>query len=255
MNTRYFTCLLLGLIILSTESFAQGSMRDLNINQDSNLIQGLFKMPSSNKNEKFPLIVWLHGSGERGYDNRKQYCNGLEHLDSILDLPKYQAFVFAPQCPAYEKWCAYDKNDEVHHYVDSISKMEFKLLNTVKYITNTYPIDKNRIYLIGLSMGGFGVWDMLARFPGRFAAGIPICGGGDPFQAKLYCKTPIRAFHGKKDNVINPLNSINIVEAIYQLNCNLDIKLTLYPYENHGCWNRAIREPGLLDWLFKQTLH
>lgn len=242
-------------LILCQRLCAQSNMEALQFNSNNQLLQGLFKSPIIQGNKQFPLIIWLHGSGECGNDNKKQFCNGIEYLDSLLDTQKYQAFLYAPQCPEQNQWSVYQDKFEIHQFSDSATKVEVRLMQTIEYLTKKHPIDQKRIYLIGLSMGGYAVWDLLARYPGQFAAGIPICGGGDPKIAKLYCNSPVWAFHGKRDDIVNVENTIQIIDAIKSQECQIDTKMTIYPDQNHGCWGRAVREPGMLDWLFSKSLY
>jgi len=103
-------------------------------------------------------------------------------------------------------------------------------------------------------MGGYGTRDLLTRYPEIFAAAIPICGGGDPSKLDAFCNKPIWAFHGDKDNVVKVSNTINVMKAITDHNCNKESKMTIVPNEGHAVWYKAIETPGLLEWLFRNKL-
>jgi predicted peptidase len=126
-------------------------------------------------------------------------------------------------------------------------------MDLLEKLIHKYPIDKKRIYVTGLSMGGFGAWDMICRYPGKFAAAIPICGGGDTGKAQLLVNTPIWAFHGSNDKVVKVILSRNMINAIKANGGNP--KYTEYKGVGHDCWINAYKEKGLLEWLFGQKLN
>ena len=113
-----------------------------------------------------------------------------------------------------------------------------------------YSVDARRVYLTGLSMGGYGTWELAARQPQRFAAVVPICGGGDERQASRLSALPIWAFHGAADNVVFPIRSQKMVDAIRAAGGK--IQYTQYPGVGHNSWNQAYRSDELLKWLFAQ---
>lgn len=216
----------------------------------------LLKSPRTiSNNRKFPLIVWLHGSGERGNDNKRQYCNGLETLDTCLNSYEFQAFLCAPQCPVNEGWSYYDVKSDIHKFNPQAPLVQKHLIELINKLIEQYPIDADRIYLMGLSMGGYGVWDLLTRYRSTFAAAVPICGGGDPTKVSSICGVPIWAFHGEEDDVVKVSNSISVMKAIADNNCNNNSMLKVVPNVGHSVWNYAIHYPGLLEWLFDQRLN
>ena len=113
-----------------------------------------------------------------------------------------------------------------------------------------FPIDPDRIYVTGLSMGGFGTWDLIARFPDRFAAAVPVCGGGDPGTAPLIRDLPVWAFHGALDRVVPPSNSRVMVRALQEAGARPGY--SEYPDVGHNSWTKAYEDPYLLPWLFEQ---
>lgn len=211
------------------------------------------KPQNFNENDtiKYPLILFLHGSGERGFDNELQ----ITYIDKIFGSEsfrkKYACFVLAPQCPEEMRWVDVDWNLTTHKIPDSMSEPMKLVVIMLNNVLRNYPIDKNRIYITGLSMGGYGTWDLIARFPNLFAAAIPICGGGDENTANLIYKIPIWTFHGAKDKVVPVSRTQNMVKAIQAQGGTP--KYTEYPNEGHLVWNLAYTTVGIWDWLFGQV--
>ncbi len=199
---------------------------------------------------KYPLILFFHGAGERGNDNKAQ----LTYIDKIFGSEKfrdkYPAIIILPQCPKNKRWVEVDwslkKSAMPKNMSDPMRLTVALLMSTIK----KYPIDTNRIYVTGLSMGGFGTWDIIARFPDLFAAAIPICGGGDENTAKSIAHIPIWAFHGSKDRVVPVIRSRNMIKAIRKNGGKP--KYTEVPNKGHFVWNIAYATPGLWKWLFSQ---
>ena len=208
--------------------------------------------------KKYPLILFLHGSGERGNDNELQLVHGaiLFLRDSIRK--NYPAIVVFPQCPLNSYW------SNVHFTIDTVSKkriMQFPvnseptiamkmLLRLLGKLQHDYKLDKKRIYVGGLSMGGMGSFELVSRKPKLFAAAFPICGGANPVTAKKIKEPAWWIFHGLKDNVVDPDLSRQMATALKEVGA--DVKLTLYPEANHNSWDPAFAERDLLFWLFSQ---
>jgi predicted peptidase len=201
--------------------------------------------------KKYPLILFLHGAGERGNDNQLQ----LNYIDSVFANDNFQktnpCFVLAPQCPSDKRWVEVDWNLDKHILPENPS-ISLKLVNSlIDSLISVLPIDENKIYITGLSMGGYGTWDFISRYPEKFAAAVPICGGGDENTASKIANIPIWCFHGAKDKVVKTLRSQNMINAIVKSGGNP--KYTEYPELGHLCWNRAYSTPELYTWLFSQT--
>lgn len=197
------------------------------------------------ENQKYPLVIFLHGLGERGNDNTVT----LKHIAPLFLNEKnrndYPCFLVVPQCPTSGCWTYPDWYQEpkkpiktVSELIDSLSVLPF--------------IDKTRIYITGLSMGGFGTWYLLTRFPTIFAAAIPICGGGDWNQVDKFKHVPIWAFHGTKDKTHPPEQTRKMIETLKKAGGSP--KYTEYKKAGHDSWTQAYNEPQLLPWLFKQRL-
>ena len=133
---------------------------------------------------------------------------------------------------------------------DTISDYAGMTMELTDWLLSTLPIDTNRIYVTGLSMGGFGTWDLISRYPNKFAAAAPVCGGGDIKQAHKLVNIPIWAFHGAKDRVVTVNRTRDMIEAIK--NSGGTPKYTEYPNLGHFCWDAAYNEQDFLEWLFSQ---
>ncbi len=202
-----------------------------------------------NNAEKYPIILFLHGAGERGIDNEK-HLKHIAHLASEESQKDYPCYILAPQCPAGTKWVNVEWTLK-SHVMPAISPTLQATLDLLKKVLQNNKIDEKRIYVVGLSMGGFGVWDILCREPKLFAAAIPICGGGDESQAYLIKDIPIWAFHGLQDKVVLPSRTQNMVKAIEKLNGKA--QMTLYPEIGHAAWEKALHSPETWQWLFSQS--
>lgn len=198
---------------------------------------------------KYPLVIFLHGSGERGSDNEAQLKWGVKAFTNKRILASYRPIVVAPQCPAGERWSAYDF-DNMNMKEDPTREMVL-LKSLIDYILETMPVDPNRVYITGLSMGGFGTFDAVARYPELFAAAVPVCGGGDPQQAKNMASVPMWIFHGAKDTTVGVNFSTDMYDAL--LKAGAFPGLTIYPEAGHFSWIAAYHDDMMMDWLFSQS--
>ena len=216
--------------------------------------------PRSTDTGKYPLIIFLHGAFEKGNDNERQLdIGGLFFVrDSIRK--NYPAYVLFPQCPANDAWVYFENT--IDYTTGKASDWSFPfnkvpatvtivLKKLVDSLAATGKVDLSRIYIAGLSQGGMGVLDMVARFPSLFAAGISICGAGEPATARLFAgKVPLWLFHGEQDDVVPVGFSREYAQRIKRYGGN--VKYTEYPGIGHSSWVQAFAEPGLLSWLFSQ---
>jgi predicted peptidase len=208
--------------------------------------------------KKYPLVVFLHGSGERGIDNEKQLTWGADIFLDSLNRNRYPAIVLFPQCPPNETWAntiRTEVKDSLGGFrLDTLAKLKNStklLLNFIDTLAAGGGIDKQRIYIGGLSMGGFGTFEILWRRPDLFAAAIAICGGGTPEKVSSYApKLPIWVFHGDADAVVPVGNSRIMVTALRS--AKMSVTYTEYPGINHDSWKNAFAEPKLMDWIFSQ---
>lgn len=201
----------------------------------------------------YPLVLFLHGAGERGDDNEKQLVHIAPIFESDSIRKKYPSFTVFPQCPEEDFWAKMEQVDGNWTPISSgpPAPSLSRVMNLVDNLIEQYPIDTNRIYISGLSMGGFGTFDYLARAPHKFAAAIPICGGGDTTYAESYAHVPMKIFHGAADKVVSPQLSRDIYNALQKAGAG-DVEYIEFPGVGHDAWTPAFEYEGLLDWMYKQ---
>ncbi len=210
----------------------------------------LLKPENYDSKQSYPLVLFLHGAGERGDDNDKQLIHGIPEFARPENRQKYPCFLAAPQCPDKVKWVDTDWTADAHKQPAEPTEPLRLTMELLDALPKEFNIDRKRIYVTGLSMGGFGTWDILARRPDLFAAAAPVCGGADEATAPKIAKIPIWAFHGAKDTVVKPARSRNMIAALKKAGGSP--KYTEYPDEGHGSWAPAYRDPELFQWLFAQ---
>ena len=206
------------------------------------------------KSKSYPLVLFLHGSGERGNDNEKQLVHGASLFTDSLNRQKYPAIVLFPQCPANQSWVTIkDKRDAKFEFI--VGKEPAMPLYLAKKLVDTYrkteAVDSKRIYILGLSLGGMGTFDLICRNPNLFAAAIPICGAVNFERLKKVKKMPIRIYNGDSDNSVSPEYSRN---AFIELKADGSqrVEHIEYPGVGHDSWTPAFAEPDFLKWLFSQ---
>ncbi len=210
----------------------------------------ILKPNDYDKTKKYPLVLFLHGAGERGDDNKKQLVHAMTDFASDDVMQKHPAFVIAPQCPTDHKWVNVDWSADSHEMPVMPSKSMKLSLDLLDALQREFNIDAQRIYVTGLSMGGFGTWDAVQRRPVTFAAAIPVCGGGDPAIAKSFDHIPIWCFHGGADTVVKPARSRQMIDALKA--SGGEPKYTEYDGVGHNSWAATYANREVLDWLFKQ---
>jgi predicted peptidase len=200
--------------------------------------------------ELYPLVLFLHGAGERGNNP----ADVLAHFPVLMGGPYrqvYPSFVLSPQCRDEKFWARIHWRDPAGRMADEPGSMMKMVMAILDHSLATLPIDPNRVYLTGLSMGGFGCWELATRRPTTFAAVAPICGGGDPDRVAILKNVPIWAFHGADDNVVDVIHSRRLIDALRKIGANP--RYTEYPHAGHHSWVPAYdRASGLLDWMFAQ---
>lgn len=200
---------------------------------------------------KFPLVIFLHGVGERGTDNEVQTKHISELFLDERNRGKYPCYLVAPQCPKGYSWSNFKQVNGETALSPGPSKPMKLLISLIESIIKEFPVDESRIYVTGLSMGGFGTFDLIARYPEKFAAAVPVCGGGDPKTAGRIKHIPIWAFHGALDKTVTPQQSRRMISALQKEGATPGY--TEYPDVAHDSWVYAYREPHLIHWLFNQT--
>ena len=203
----------------------------------------------------YPLIVFLHGAGERGDDNALQLKHFVARMATEQMRQKYPCFILAPQCPKERRWVDVDWGDVRGGAFPE--RPSLPLAGAIKAYRETLesrPIDRSRIYITGLSMGGYGTWHLADLLRDEVAAAVPICGGGDVGDAKRYVGLPLWVYHGAKDRAVPVERSRQMVEAIRKVDG--DVNYTEYIDGGHQIWDDAYfgtdDDPGVLPWLFEQ---
>lgn len=197
---------------------------------ETNVNYLLFLPDKYNKEKKdWPLILFLHGSGERGsvIDSVKKH--GPPKI--VEQVPDFPFIVLSPQCPKEQQW----SNDILIPLLDEIVKK--------------YRVDEKRIYLTGLSMGGFGTWALAIQYPHRFAAIAPICGGGDTSKVCVLKNVPTWVFHGAKDQTVPISRSQEMVDALKK--CGGKVRFTVYPDAGHDAWTKTYGNPEFYKWFLQ----
>jgi len=240
------------------QDFAQYEKKEFTRN-DRTLKYRILYPSGYDARKTYPLVVFLHGAGQWGNDNETQ----LKHAgtfflqDSIRK--NHPAIIILPQCPRGSSWSFFQFkwNTQLKKLAFSFPFKQqpeiYSLL--VKQLADSLLdaklVDQKRVYVGGLSMGGFGTFDMITRYPGYFAAAFAICGGGDTaLAAKIAGKTAIWIFHGDADPVVNVEYSRNYVHALQKMHA--DVRYTEYPGVRHNSWDKAFAEKELVTWLFSK---
>jgi lysophospholipase L1-like esterase/dienelactone hydrolase len=246
----------------------------------------LFLPENYSRTERYPLILALHGAGECGSDNIEQISGHrvAEIWAEDTTQAKQKCFVAAPQCPSSGQWVNVPTWNQMYYSTTTMAQsgpltLALKVLDS---LIKVYPIDTNRLYITGLSMGGYGTWDIITRHPGKFAAAIPLSGGNDTSKASVLTKTPIWAFHGAVDGTVPPQadrsmfanikaggESVVSYTATYtpyfgtptitrdtlatQIGSGATKLYGEYTNGGHDIWTDTYNDPLLAEWLFKQV--
>ena len=199
----------------------------------------IFGNPRWKGSERYPIIIWLHGAGQSGSDNQSQMGKATKIFSSEAHQKDYPSFVLAPQCPSRDiGW----KNE-----------VESNFIALIDALAENLPIDRNRIYMIGSSMGGFGSWRITGNHPDKFAAVVPICGGGSVNDAEKLKAVPIWAFHGDQDTDVPVTKSREMVNAIKSAGGE-KIKYTELAGEGHLIAGGVCEREDLAPWIYQQKL-
>ena len=219
---------------------------------DGSLPYRILKPVNYNVDEKYPLVVALHGAWGRGTDNKSRAIDAFQILSKPEVRQKYPAFIITPQCPSKEMW-ANTPWGKGCYSIDKvkISKPIELVLDIIKSLQDEYNIDPDRIYVTGQSMGGFGTWDIIMRRPELFAAAVPVCGAGDISQAKNLMNLPIWCFHGGLDTIVPVAGDREMDKVMTQLG-NTNWNYTEYPNVKHGASKPTWKEKDLIPWIFNQ---
>ena len=185
------------------------------------------------ENKTYPLVFFLHGAGERGDDLEVACTHG--YMRYVREQGAEYPFIFvAPQCPDGDYWGCYNES----------------LLRFLDYICDAYPVDRDRVILTGLSMGGTGTWMLAMADPDRFSCIVPVCGSGIVWNAKRLASLPIRIYHGDDDPIVPFEESVVMLRELTR--AGADVKLTICYGAGHNAWEVAYQDPDLIDWMLAQ---
>jgi predicted peptidase len=201
--------------------------------RNSTMRYWLFLPASYDQEKSWPLMLFLHGAGERGDNLAAVKKWGPPKL--VGKKKDFPFVVISPQCRKGDRW----NSDELHALVE--------------HVATSQKIDRSRMYCTGLSMGGFGTWSILAKYPQLFAAAVPICGGGNPAQAERMMNVPIWAFHGDADGVVPLSRSSAMTDAIKKAGGD-NAKLTVYPGVGHNSWSKTYANENVYQWLLSHRI-
>lgn len=239
--------LLLGVCALGAEDFLAQKYDP----QDGDvLLYRIYKPAKIEEQRRYPLVLFLHGAGERGSDNSAQLRHGVRDILKWSIENDEPMIIVAPQCPPRHRWVEVDWGRPDHDMPAQLSRPMQQVFGLLEKLQSELPVDKDRIYVTGLSMGGFATWDIIQRRPGIFAAAIPICGGGDAKLAGRIADIPVWAFHGSRDQVVMPERSRDMIEAMKA--AGGAPRYTEYEGIGHNSWNRAYADADVLEWFFSQ---
>ena len=214
----------------------------------------LFKPDNYDPNKSYPLIIFLHGAGERGDDNIKQLFHPqFLTLISGENRVKNPAFLIAPQCPERKRWCETNWAERTAHTTPvTPSDSMTCLLAVVDELRKEFSLDKSRLYVTGMSMGGYGTCDFVCRRGDEVAAYVPLCGGADNEKICQFKNAKGWFFHGDRDPAVPVERSRSAVAALKAAGC--DVKYTELPGRGHAIWTEVYYTPGFAEWLFEQKL-
>lgn len=218
----------------------------------------ILKPVNFDSSKQYPLHLFLHGAGERGDDNEAQLVHGSDLF--ISESKEHPAIVIFPQCPKDDYWAQTtvnrgDANQGNTFTFPKTSEPGWAMSAVQALLEESLKasyIDKSRVYLGGLSMGGMGTFELLSRQPDTFAAATPICGGANLDNVAVWAeRTPLWIFHGEADKVVPSFYSKSIIEALIKV--GVEPRFSLYKNVGHGSWTNAFAEPDLFDWIYSQS--
>lgn len=237
MNVRVFICYLFICMAAKGESLMKEALYEgaLSLDVQARYLQYLPE-GYGDGGKQWPLVLMLHGAGERGADLNQLKGNGL-----VYEVEQGRAFPFvlvAPQCPAEDWWSSQQQVASLKALLD--------------HLLETNQIDRSRVYLTGLSMGGTGAWRLAMEFPEYFAALLPICGRGDAsrYWATRIKHIPIWAFHGDADDIVPVETTRSLMESLRAVGA--EPKYTEYPGVNHNAWSATYSNPEVIEWMLNQ---
>ena len=205
------------------------------------------------KGKKYPLVIFMHGAGEKGNDNFSQLKHGSQMFLNPVNREKFPSFVIFPQCPKDKDWSR-SKRTNLKAEKLKADREPTMLVQALKELIDSYlenpSVDKSRVYIMGLSMGAIATFDMVWRYPEIFAAAIPICGAADTEKIALVKDVKWRIYHGDADDAVPVECSRDAYKALKSAGAN--VEYFEFPGCKHVSWNLAFSQPGFMDWLYAQ---
>lgn len=251
--TTFRFLLLCAIVLSAAPAFTQPSLftPDKYVSGKGDTLYFRRLTPDADTFRKYPLVIFLHGSGERGNDNTAQLKWGVSNFATDRNLKLHPCYILAPQCPADTVWPNYTfgPNQQISLRPTPSRPMQL-LMELLPQFIKKYHIDTTRIYITGMSMGGYGTFDALERYPHLFAAAVPVCGGGDVAKAASIKHIPMWIFGGADDPAVSPIYSFNMADALKKAGARPG--LTIYPEVGHFSWIAAYSDEMMMEWLFRQ---
>lgn len=212
----------------------------------------LFLPDNYNPKKEYPIVLVFHGAGSRGNDNLKQLRPWVAGWMDAEVQKEHPSIILMPQCPKKQQWVNVPWKEGSYRFKDIPESDPMQLSKEIfDKVVQEYAVDKNRVYVMGMSMGGYGTWNFTMRYPKIVAAAVPICGAGDPSMAKKIKRIPIWAFHGDKDPTVPLAGSTEMIEALTRFKKH-KARLTIYKDVGHNSYELAWKNPALIDWVFSQ---
>ena len=241
------------LFVSQTIVLCQEFSKELFVSDKDSLPYRLLLPKNFDNDKKYPLIIFLHGAGERGNDNELQLVHGKDLFINMNKKNTFPSIVVFPQCSKNSYWANVSRiNNSFSFLGDPTENKSLKLVEgMINELQSNFKINSNQIYVGGLSMGGMGTFELVYRNPDMFAAAFAICGGANPKIGEKISKTNWRIYHGDKDFVVPVKLSIDMYNSIKSFNKNVYLKI--YPNVNHNSWDNVFREPDLFKWLFSNS--
>lgn len=248
---------IVGLLLLFTAIETKAQKLEEFFHGDTLVVEGdslpylMYNPGDQRDTSRLPLVIFLHGSGERGRDNLLPLTHCIRFFMDDTVRSQYAFRMIVPQCGLDDRWVETDWDLSSHRMPKEPSRPMKVLFHLIDSLLSTPSIDANRIYVLGISMGGYGVWDLIQRRPELCAAAVPMCGGGDTTLAATLTDIPIWIFHGAKDGLVKPERSAQMYLSIRQAG-GKKVHFNLFQDLGHICWNRPFEQCGVIPWLFRQ---
>ena len=252
---KRLTVLFLLCAITAMAYAADGYEKKLFVSDKGDSLQYRLLVPEHIESGKqYPLVIFLHGAGERGSDNEKQLTHGSQMFLNPVNRENYPAYVLFPQCPESGYWAYSSRPESFEGGKMPANPQLTPVMRTLKQLIDSYisrnDIDKSRVYVMGLSIGGMATYDISCRYPETFAAAIAICGTVNPSRMAAAKSVKFRIFHGDADDVVPVEGSRGAYRALKA--AGADVEYIEFPGCNHGSWNPAFCYPDFMQWLFAQ---